>query len=500
MFLSLSVAMATPHLISLQGYATDLSDKPIDGDIRVTIYNSTYNEVWNSGTLINEIKNGIFDVLLGGVTPLDLDNTQLHYMDIEVRKTGFSLEKVVDKQAFYPGGGQHAITREEFDALEERVEALENLHTTTTTTTPSTTTTTTSTIPLECVDADGDGYDGYNPIYCPTGTDCNDANFNIRPGAVEVCDGIDNDCDPASADGSGDPLVGVACDGADSDLCKEGTTSCSAGALVCSDTTGSTTDLCNGVDDDCDPASADGSEDPLLGQACDGADSDLCNEGTYSCVGGTLSCSDNTGSTLDLCNGVDDDCDPASADGSEDPLVGIACDGPDSDLCKEGTSSCTAGTITCSDSTGSTVDLCNGVDDDCDPASADGSEDPQVGQACDGADTDLCNEGTKYCSAGSLMCSDTTGSTTDLCNGVDDDCDPASADGSEDPLVGIACDGPDSDLCKEGTTSCTSGTVVCSDTTGSTVENDAATCSDLIDNDCDTFTDCADLDCDPYCP
>jgi len=50
--------------------------------------------------------------------------------------------------------------------------------------------------------------------------------------------------------------------------------------------------------------------------------------------------------------------------------------------------------------------------------------------------------------------------SNDICNGSDDDCDPASADGSEDPLNGTACDGPDSDLCLEGTRSCSDGVLV----------------------------------------
>ncbi|MCC6521653.1 MAG: hypothetical protein IT373_03230, partial [Polyangiaceae bacterium] len=136
-----------------------------------------------------------------------------------------------------------------------------------------------------------------------------------------------------------------------------------------------------------------------------------------------LVCSDATGSTVDLCNGSDDDCDAASADGSEDPQNGTQCDGADSDLCLEGTRSCSAGSLVCSDATGSTTDTCNGLDDDCDAASADGSEDPLNGTACDGADTDLCNEGTRSCPAGSLVCSDATGNTVEVCNGLDDDCD-----------------------------------------------------------------------------
>ena len=103
--------------------------------------------------------------------------------------------------------------------------------------------------------------------------------------------------------------MGLQCDGPDSDLCNEGTNSCSGGLIVCSDTTLDTLDICDGLDNDCDPASTDGSEDPSLGAACDGPDLDLCLEGVFSCSGGSLVCSDNTGDNFEACNGVDDDCD-----------------------------------------------------------------------------------------------------------------------------------------------------------------------------------------------
>jgi hypothetical protein len=219
----------------------------------------------------------------------------------------------------------------------------------------------------------------------------------------------------------GNPGGGNACDTGQPGVCAAGTTACQGGTLVCSQDVQASNEQCNGLDDDCDGAVDDG--DPEGGVACDGADTDLCTEGTTSCAAGALVCSDNTGSTVDLCNGADDDCDGASADGSEDPQTGTACDGADSDLCNEGTRSCAAGALVCSDNTGSTVDLCNGADDDCDAASADGSEDPQTGTACDGADGDLCNEGAYGCTAGALVCSDNTGTTVEVCNSLDDDCD-----------------------------------------------------------------------------
>ena len=72
-------------------------------------------------------------------------------------------------------------------------------------------------------DVDKDGFD----TQCDN--DCNDNDANINSGAKEICDGIDNDCNPATADGSGE----IAPDNSNQlGVCKNTKKICSNGAWV----------------------------------------------------------------------------------------------------------------------------------------------------------------------------------------------------------------------------------------------------------------------------
>ncbi len=105
-----------------------------------------------------------------------------------------------------------------------------------------------------CVDNDSDGYGNPGSTLCPNGsaTDCNDNDPAVNPGATGVCDNQDNDCNSGTPDGSGDIWYGSACDGPDMDLCNEGIYQCTSGSQTCSDTTGDNVEVCDGIDNNCD--------------------------------------------------------------------------------------------------------------------------------------------------------------------------------------------------------------------------------------------------------
>ncbi len=167
-------------------------------------------------------------------------------------------------------------------------------------------------------DGDGDGHgDPSQPACACTATgkftataadDCDDTQNAAWSGAVERCDGIDNNCNGQTDEG----LVSQPCDKANGFGTCKGTAVCKGvDGFVC-DAAEPKAEVCNGKDDDCDGKTDEGlvtATGKPVGAACDGADSDRCLDDVVICEDGVAVCSLGD-DTLEHCaSGVDDDCD-----------------------------------------------------------------------------------------------------------------------------------------------------------------------------------------------
>src|SRR6266699_5548734 len=91
-----------------------------------------------------------------------------------------------------------------------------------------------------CHDGDGDGYGSPGSVLCASGSpmpDCNDTDAQVHPGAPEVCNGVDDDCNAIVDDRDMDQDGFSAC----SSDCNDANPQIHPGAP----------EVCNGLDDNC---------------------------------------------------------------------------------------------------------------------------------------------------------------------------------------------------------------------------------------------------------
>jgi hypothetical protein len=146
-------------------------------------------------------------------------------------------------------------------------------------------------------DTDGDGY-GQHPD-CPT-PDCDDHNRNIRPGGLEACNAIDDDCDGIIDESLNTAICGIG-------ACRREQNNCIDGIATRCQPADPTPEACNAIDDDCD------------GVTDEAAPTATCGEGicrsTAACLDGIEQPCEPAPPADELCNRADDDCDGRTDEG-----------------------------------------------------------------------------------------------------------------------------------------------------------------------------------------
>lgn len=311
-----------------------------------------------------------------------------------------------------------------------------------------------STIPVQTklyktffADSDGDGF-GDKAVseekcmpsagYVDNSADCDDRAATTFPGAAERCDGKDNNCNGVIDEGN--PESGRDCTTGKPGICGAGKTSCSGGSLGCNQQVFPSAETCDGKDNNCDGSIDEGN--PGGTMSCNTGKLGVCSAGVTWCQSGSIQCVPKNAASVEVCDGLDNDCNGATDEGFSFLTYYKDADGDgwgsstgSISSCKDLSSYVTKGGD-CHDTNSSVypgaTEICNGVDDNCN-----GSVDEGVlvtyyqdydgdGWGNSSISYVACVKPTGYVSTKG-DCNDKNSrinpGSTEICNNIDDDCD-----------------------------------------------------------------------------
>ncbi|MBM4354584.1 MAG: hypothetical protein FJ109_12480 [Deltaproteobacteria bacterium] len=302
------------------------------------------------------------------------------------------------------------------------------------------------------VDKDGDG--------SPDSADCAPLDPAVHPGAVESCNGVDDNCNGTVDEGAPDLDADGLKNCIDPDDDGDGDPDDADCAPLNPAVHHAAVESCNGLDDDCD-----GQTDEGLGSLSCGKGS--CAHKVQACLAGPpQTCDPFQGIQEEVCDGVDNDCDGLTDEDQGKLTCGLGLCVHTVPVCQDGKEN------VCDPTAGAAEESCDGKDNDCD-----GAVDEELGQLACGKG--ICFHTVKACIGGEpQQCNPFQGALQETCDGLDNDCDG----GVDEGLGEISCGlGP----CQHTVPYCGGGKVQqCNAFEGAAVEE-----CDGVDNDCDGLVD-----------